>query len=105
LSIGLQVTAAVLALRLIRVTERALGWVLIAAAVLLMAGRRCTTFFGMVSGSLSSPPDLATEGLALLISVCMLAGIAYIAPMFLSMKHAEAAQRTSEAELHKQQEE
>jgi PAS domain S-box-containing protein len=105
LSIVLQVSAAVLALRLIRVTGSSPGWVLIAVAMVLMARRHCTIFFGMLSGSLSSPPDLATAVLELLISVGMVAGIACIAPLFLSTKRVEAAQRMAEAELHKHQEE
>ena len=105
LSIVLQASAAALALRLIRVTSSSPGWMLIAAAIVLMAGQRCTTFFGMLSESLSSPPDLATAVLELLIAVGMVAGIAYIAPLFLSTKRAEAARRMAEAVLHKHQEE
>jgi PAS domain S-box-containing protein len=105
LSIVLQASAAALALRLIRVTSSSPGWMLIAAALVLMAGQRCTTFFGMLSGSLSSPPALATAVLELLIAVGLVAGIACIAPLFLSTKRVEAAQRIVEAELHKQQEE
>src|SRR2546425_11112604 len=105
LSIVLQASAATLALRLIRVTSSSPGWMLIAAAIVLMAGQRCTTFFGMLSRSLSSPPDLATAMLELLISVGMVVGIACIAPLFLSTKRAEAARQMAEAELHKHQEE
>src|SRR5262245_16849753 len=105
LSIVLQASAAVLALRLIRVTSSSPGWMLIAAAIVLMAGQRCTTFFGMLSGSLSSPPALATAVLELLIAIGMAAGIACIAPLFLSMKRAAAARRMVEAELHIQREE
>jgi len=105
LSIVLQASAAALALRLIRVTSSFLGWILIAAAMVLMVGQRCTTFFGTLSGSLSSPPVLATAVLELLIAVGMVAGIARIAPLFLSTKRTEAARRMVEAELHKQQEE
>jgi PAS domain S-box-containing protein len=103
LSIVLQVVAAVLALRLIRVTGSSPGWILLAASILLMVVQRYATFFGILSGSLSAPPDLAIEGLRLLTSVCMVAGIAGIAPLFRAMQRTEAARRTSEAELHKQQ--
>src|SRR5215510_11711094 len=105
LGLVLQASAAALALRLSRVTSSFPGWMLIAAAIALMAGQRCTTFFGMLSGSLSSPPALATAVLELLIAVGMVAGIACIAPLFLSTKRAEAAQRIVKAELPKQQEE
>src|SRR5262245_17065134 len=105
LSITLQVSATVLALRLIRVTGSSPVWIFMAVATLLMAVRRSITFLGLLSGSLATPPDLATELLALLISMCMVAGIAYIAPLFLSIQRAEAARQRSEAELRKQQEE
>jgi len=105
LAIVLQASAAVLALRLLRVTSSSLGWMLITAALVLMAGQRCTTFFGMLSGGLSSPPALATAVLELLIAVGMVAGMAGIAPLFLSTKRVETARRMVEAELHKQQEE
>jgi PAS domain S-box-containing protein len=105
LSIVLQASAAVLALRLIRVTGSSPGWMLIAAALVLMAGQRCTAVFGMLSGSQSAPPALATAALELLIAVGMVAGIAGIAPLFLSTQRAAAAQRIVEAELHRQQEE
>jgi hypothetical protein len=48
LSILLQFSAAVLALKLMRMTGRRLAWVLLSAAILLMAGRRCITFVEIV---------------------------------------------------------
>jgi PAS domain S-box-containing protein len=105
LSVVLQVSAAVLALRLIRVTSSSPGWILIAAAMMLTAGQRCTTFFGMLSGSLSSQPTLATAVLELLSAACIVAGIACIARLCLSTKRVEAARQMAEAELHKQLEE
>jgi hypothetical protein len=44
LSILLQFSAAALALNLMRLTGRRLAWILLSAAILLMAGRRCITF-------------------------------------------------------------
>ncbi len=58
-SILLQFTAALLALRLIRITGRGSAWALIAVAVSLMAIRRCATLFDFISSGFSYPPDLS----------------------------------------------
>ena len=70
-SILLQLGAALLALRLIAVTGRRRAWVLIAAAVSLMAVRRSITLFRLLSGDVTQPPDMAAELVALAISVLM----------------------------------
>jgi len=96
ISILLQLTAAFLALRLIKITGRDTAWAFIAASVSLMAIRRCITLFGLVSGGLPSPPDLLTELVALGISALMAVGIARIAPLFLAIKRSEETLRESE---------
>ena len=58
-SIFLQFTAAGLALRLILVTGHKRAWSLIAAAMALMAVRRCITFYRISTGDLSLPPDMS----------------------------------------------
>ncbi len=99
ISILLQFTAAFLALRLIRVTGRRTAWAFIAAAVSLMALRRCITLFGLISGGLPRPPDLLAELVALGTSALMVVGMAQIAPFFLSIKHSEEALRQRNREL------
>lgn len=54
-----------------------------------MALRRCITFVAYLSGEVSTPPDMATELLAVGISALMLAGIVGIAPVFRSRKRFE----------------
>ncbi len=95
-SLLLQFIAAFLALRLIRITGRKLAWGLIATAVFLMAVRRSITFYRLMSGDLSYPPDLSAELVALFISVLMLTGIASIGPLFLSISRSEESCRESE---------
>lgn len=94
-SIALQFVAAFLALRLIRITGRRTGWAMIAAAVSLMALRRCITLFGFLFGNRVPAPDPLTEWVALTISVLMAVGIAAINPLFLSIKRSEEALRRS----------
>jgi len=96
-SILFQVAAAVLALRLIRITGNLRSFILIATAILLMAIRRAITLYRLSSGDVSLPPDLAAELVALVTSTLLLIGIALIAPIFFSIKGSEEALRTSEA--------
>jgi PAS domain S-box-containing protein len=98
----LQLIAAVLALRLIRITAQWTGWVLLALALVLLALQRCLFFLQVTAGEASLSP-LISAVLGLGIAVCLVAGIAWIAPLFVSLRQAgEAMQRASEAELQKQ---
>ena len=96
-SVLLQFAAAILALRLIRITGNRSSFMLIATAILLMALRRAITLYRLVSGDVLQPPDLAAELVALAISAFMLVGMAWIAPLFHSIKGSEEALRESEA--------
>jgi signal transduction histidine kinase len=101
ISILLQITAAVLALRLIRITGKSVAWNLIAIAVFLMAIRRLITLSEMYSGQ-SMPAvltDLTAETVALFTSALMLVGIALIAPLFLSIKRSKEAVQKARDEL------
>ncbi len=95
-SILLQVAAAVLALRLIRITGNLRSFILIATAILLMAIRRAITLYRLTSGDVSLSPDLVAELVALATSALLLIGIAWIAPIFFSIKGSEEALRASE---------
>ena len=99
LSILLQVVAALLALRLIRVTQAKPAWVLIAAAISLMALRRSITLFQMIFLEAPTTVDLTVESVALVISILMVLGIAWIAPVFIAIKNAEEARRLNESRL------
>ena len=85
LSIVLQFAAAALAFRLVRITERRLAWILIAAAILLMAIRRCITFSDLLSGTLLRPPIFAAELVALTISLLILVGLYCVSPLVLDI--------------------
>ncbi len=95
-SILLQLAAAFLALRLIRITGRRTAWVLIAVAIFLMGARRCITMFRLLSGELAYPPDLSAELVALAIFTLMVVGIAWIAPFSPSIRRSEEALQRSE---------
>jgi PAS domain S-box-containing protein len=88
-SIALQFTAVFLALRLVWVTKKSPAWVLIAAAICLMALRRCLTFSQVVSWEAPTHLDQTTELVGLAVSILMIVGIARIAPIFHSFKSSE----------------
>ena len=105
LAIGLQVITAIVVRRLIQVTRRPWIWVSLAAVVVLLTGWRCIIILRGVFAGVSAQPDLATEGLVLLISLCMVSGLAGIASLVLSIQRAqESARQTAEMALHAQQE-
>ena len=97
ISILLQLIAALLALRLIWVTGKSPAWGLIAAAISLMALRRGITLYQVVAGEAPSGLDLTAELVALAISVLMVVGIAWIAPLFRRLKKSAEALRLNAA--------
>ena len=68
LAIGLQVITAFVVRRLIRVAGKPWVWMSLAAVVMLLTGWRCAMVLRGAFGGVSAQPDLATEGLVLLIS-------------------------------------
>jgi PAS domain S-box-containing protein len=99
ISIVLQFAAAVWALRLVWVTGKRTAWVLIAAAILLMAIRRCDTLSQAVSLGALNVTSMSAELIALAISLLMLIGVVRIAPLFLSLKRSEEGLRRAYDEL------
>jgi PAS domain S-box-containing protein len=96
LSIIFQLIAAIMAIRLIRVTERSAAWNLISAALVLMSVRRVIPIFHILNGNLSYPVDILNEVVGLVLSFLMMMGIAGITPLFLAMKLSEKTIRESE---------
>jgi PAS domain S-box-containing protein len=99
ISILLQFAAAILALRLIWITGRRTAWVLIATALLLMAVRRCITLFQTGFMGVPYATSLEAELVALVISILMLSGVIWIAPLFISLKRSEETLREARDEL------
>jgi len=95
----LQFAAAGLALRLVWITQRRAAWLLISTGVFLMAVRRCITLSHLLLSETPRQPDLIAELVALVISVCMVLGIALIAPVFQEILRVSAEVRKGEARL------
>jgi hypothetical protein len=64
-----QYAAAILALRVLRITGRDPTWLLIAAVAFLMAIRRSMVLYRSLSHDAAHPPDMAGESVALAINV------------------------------------
>ena len=78
MTIVLQLMAGALALRLIRITEKRTGWVLLALAIALLTLQRCFYFLRVSAGEAPLPP-LISAVLGLSIALCLVAGVASIA--------------------------
>jgi len=94
-----QYAAAVLALRVLRITGKDPAWLLIAAVAFLMAIRRSIVLYRSLSHDAANPPDLAAECVGLAISVLMLVGVARIGPFFLAVLHSKEELRKRSCDL------
>ena len=90
LAIAIQFIAAVLALRLVWITKRTFAWTCIAAAIVLMGLRRCFTLYEWYAREMALlPVDITQEIVGLATTICMLVGVALIAPLFMEIKRSE----------------
>lgn len=80
-SIALQVTSAILALRMIPVTRNYWAWVSLALAVSLMAIRRIISFYELIETGNTASVNTTAEITALIISILVLLGIIHIRPI------------------------
>gem|GEM_PF-3207552 len=98
-SVLLQVIAAILALRLIRITGRRAAWTLIATAIVLMAVRRSLSLYDLTITDETLPHEVTAELVAFGISALILAGVAFIAPTFRVYRQSELALREAQDTL------
>ncbi len=96
ISVLLQVAAAVLAVRLIKITETRTAWILIAAGFVMMALRRIFDAAPFFSMRMTHEISVIDHVVGVVISVVMLAGVALLAPHFYSIRKSEKALRESE---------
>jgi PAS domain S-box-containing protein len=100
LSIGLQLTAAVYALLLIRTTGRKLAWISISVAMVLMTSRRIVTLVSIAKAGKAARFDI-TEIIALVVSCLLLLGVLLIRDYFHSLYLAEAERKRDEQEIRR----
>lgn len=85
LSILLQLSATLVAVRLAWITRKPLAWTLIAAALICMTVRRFVLLFFLFSGE-AAQVSLASEGLGLLISLLLLLGMLLASKLYKSIR-------------------
>ena len=104
LAVVLQLMAAVLAFRMVRVTGFQRAWIAISLGILLMVLRRIVSLYGVWTGATVGEFDLSYEAIGLAVSLLLVTGIAWIAPLFRQMQSArrtlEESQRQLSALLH-----
>ena len=100
LSVALQLAAAFLAFRLIRVTGRRLAWLMVCLALTGMAVRRAISVLESATGA-HGGHEMAFELVGLVVSLLMLGGIALIGPMFRELRQSResAAQNAEQVRL------
>jgi len=97
LSIAIQLTTAILAIRLIRITGKQLSWAMIAIAMALMATRRISILIGFISGQTITLQVTMSEWLGLAISIFLLLGVAGFKKIFISIEqHARERELAAE---------
>lgn len=99
-SIAFQLSAAILALKLIRVTGRRTGWLLIAIAVSMMTVRRVESLLMVMSGGAVSGGDFLFEIVGMILSVLMFAGIWKISPIFQGLADSREELRVANESLN-----
>ena len=95
LSVVFQIGAAVQAFRLIRTTGHKLAWILISIALVFMAFRRLLPLYYSLSDGLTSV-DTLNEGIGMVLSGLMLAGVTLIGPIFKKIFKSEDELAASE---------
>ncbi len=97
----LQISAAIIAIKLIRITGTRTAWIFISVAILLMSFRRIIPIVRTLFGNGSYEPDLANEVVGLAISTFMLLGIYCIGPYFVERLSIEQKLKLSELKHRK----
>jgi two-component system, sensor histidine kinase and response regulator len=93
----LQIAATVIAVRLMRITGRKWAWGLVAAGIAVMAARRCYLLIGLFFGARFD----RLEVVGLVISACLCAGLAGIAPLFRAFSESAEELRKAQSELER----
>jgi PAS domain S-box-containing protein len=98
-SIAIQFAAAVWALALIPITGRRWAWILVSLGLIGMTIRRCFTLYNLFFAADLPHLELPFEIVGLVTSLCMLGGIAFIGPLFLSISRSQEELKKSEKKL------
>jgi signal transduction histidine kinase len=99
IAITLQIVAAVLAIRLVRVTKYRASWILISVGFILMAIKMIIKLIQFINDDFSFYLKPADDWLGVVISFLFTAGVFLIGELFHSISRAEREHRRSERRL------
>ena len=96
ISIVLQIIAASVALRFMKLTKYRLSWILLSLSFAFMAVRKLIQLIEYIKGPPSFTWQLIDEWIGTLISVMIIGGVILIRELFISLKRAETDRLRSE---------
>jgi signal transduction histidine kinase len=96
ISIVLQIIAAIIALRFMKLTKYRLSWILLSLSFVFMAVRKIIQLFEFFRGTPSFTWQLIDEWIGVLISVMIIVGVILIRELFYSLKRADTDRLRSE---------
>jgi signal transduction histidine kinase len=96
ISIVLQIIAAVIALRFMKLTKYRLSWILLSLSFVAMSVRLIIQLFEVFRGTPSLTWKLIDDWIGVLISVMIIGGVILIRELFLSLKRADNERVRSE---------
>jgi signal transduction histidine kinase len=96
ISIVLQILAAYIALRFMKLTKYRLSWILLSISFAFMAVRKIIQLVEYLRGTPSFTWQLIDEWIGVLISVMIIGGVILIRELFISLKRAETDRQRSE---------
>lgn len=96
ISIILQIIAAIIALRFMKLTKYRLSWILLSLSFVFMAIRKIIQFFEFFRGSPSYTWQIIDDWMGVLISFMIIVGVILIRELFYSLKRAEIDRTRSE---------
>ncbi len=89
ISIILQIIAAIIALRFVKLTKYRLSWILLSLSFVFMAVRKIIQFFEYFRGTPSYTWQMIDEWMGVLISFMIIVGVVLIRELFYFLKRAE----------------
>ena len=99
ISIALQIIAAVIALRFMKMTRYRLSWILLSISFVLMSLRTMIQLIEYFQGKPSFELTLMDDWMNVLISVLIISGVVLIRELFTSLKRAETDRMRSDRRL------
>jgi signal transduction histidine kinase len=89
ISIVLQIVAAVIALRFMKLTKYRLSWIMLSLSFVFMAVRKLVQLYENLLGTPSYGIEMLDEWIGVLISFMIIVGVVLIREIFYSLKRAE----------------